>query len=54
MIPQVMAVFVPYLMLVFPVETTRDRLLFGRLLGPFMKQWTLLSISPDRISNEPK
>jgi hypothetical protein len=24
-----MALFVPYLVLVFPVETTRDRLLFG-------------------------
>ena len=49
-----MALFVPYLVLVFPGETRRDRLLFGRLLSPFMKQWTLLSISPDRISNEPK
>ena len=41
-IPQVMALFVPYLMLVFfPVETTRDRLLFGRRLGPFMAHWWL-------------
>jgi len=49
-----MALFVPYLVLVSPVETTRDRLLFGRQLGPFMKHWWLLSISPGRISNEPK
>ena len=34
MIPQVMALFVPYLVLVFPVDTTRDRLLFGRQPGP--------------------
>ena len=53
-IPQVMALFVPYLVLVFPVATTRDRLLFGRQIGPFMKHWWLLPISPGRISNEPK
>jgi hypothetical protein len=53
-IPQVMALFVPYLTLVFPVETTRDRLLFGRQIGPFMKHWWLLPISPGGISNEPK
>ena len=54
MIPQVMALFVPYLVLVFPVETTRDRLLFERQIGPFMKQLLPLPIGPGRISNEPK
>jgi hypothetical protein len=49
-----MTLFVPYLVLVFPVDTTRDWLLFGRQLGPFMKHWWRLSISPGRISNEPK
>ena len=49
-----MALFVPYLMLVFPVDTMRDGLLFGRQLGPFTKHWWLLWISPSRISNEPK
>jgi hypothetical protein len=41
-----MALFVPYLVLVFPVETTRDIILFGRQLGPFMKHWRLLSSAP--------
>jgi hypothetical protein len=49
-----MAVFVPYLVLVSPVETMRDRLLFGRQIGPPMKHQPLLPISPGRISNEPK
>jgi hypothetical protein len=40
-IPQVMALFVPYLVLVFPVDTTREGLLFGRRPGPFMKHWWL-------------
>jgi hypothetical protein len=53
-IPQVMALFVPYLVLVFPVETSRDRLLFGRPIGPFTKHLWLLPIGPGRISNEPK
>jgi hypothetical protein len=38
-ISQVMALSVPYLMLVFPVETTCEGLLFGRQLGLFMKHW---------------
>ena len=45
-IPQVMALFVPYLVLVSPVETTRDGILFGRPLSPFMKHWRLLSSAP--------
>ena len=49
-----MALFVPYLVLPFPVETTSGRLLFGRQIGPFMKHWRLLPIIPGRISNEPK
>jgi hypothetical protein len=53
-IPQVTDLPVSYLVLVLPVETTRDGLLFGRQFGPLMKHWRLLSMNPGRISNEPK
>jgi hypothetical protein len=42
------------MVIVFPAETTREGILLGRQLGPFMKHWWLLSISLGRISNEPK
>jgi hypothetical protein len=32
--------------LVFPVEATREGLLFGRQLAPFMKHGWLLSMNP--------